>query len=78
MGAKYADGQHWDDIELSLPKGCAKVSVRLMYQSVSWEYIKFLAEENKTDDCGQKLYNTWNTTGQCPPTVIAEINKKVK
>ena len=78
VGAKYADGQYWDDIELSLPKGCAKVLVRLMYQSVSWEYIKFLAEENRTDEWGQKLYNTWNTTGQCPPTVIAEISKKVR
>jgi hypothetical protein len=48
-----------------------------MYQSVSWEYIKFLAEENRTDDWGKKLYDAWNKTGQCAPTVIAEISKDV-
>jgi hypothetical protein len=78
VGAEYADGQYWDDVELSVPKDCTKVSVRLMYQSVSWEYIKFLAEENRTDDWGKKLYDTWNKTGQCPPTVISEINKVVR
>jgi hypothetical protein len=77
VGATYADGQYWDDIELTLPAGCAKVSVRLMYQSVSWEYIKFLAEENKTDDWGKRLYEAWQKTGKCPPTVIAEISKDV-
>ena len=59
VGAVYADGQYWDDIEFKLPDGCAKVEVQLMYQSASWEYIKFLAEENKTDDWGKKLYDAW-------------------
>ncbi len=44
-----------------------------MYQSVSWEYIKFLAEENRTDDWGKRLYDAWTKTGQCLPTVMAEI-----
>jgi hypothetical protein len=77
VGATYADGQYWDDIELALPAGCNKVSVRLMYQSVSWEYIQFLAEQNKTDDWGKRLYDAWQKTGKCPPTVIAEITKDV-
>ncbi|MHC4344164.1 MAG: multiheme c-type cytochrome [Planctomycetota bacterium] len=77
IGAAYADGQHWDDIELTLPGNCARVSVRLMYQSVSWEYIKFLAEEDKTDDWGKRLYEAWNKTGQCPPVVIAEVTRDV-
>jgi hypothetical protein len=77
VGASYADGQYWDDIELTIPKGCVKINARLMYQSVSWEYIKFLAEENKTDDWGKRLFEAWNQTGQCPPVVIAEIEKNV-
>jgi hypothetical protein len=77
IGAAYADGQHWDDIELTLPDDCAKVSVWLMYQSVSWEYIKFLAEEDKTDDWGKRLYEAWNETGRCPPVVIAETTRHV-
>jgi hypothetical protein len=77
IGAAYADGQYWDDIELTLPENCAKVTVRLMYQSVSWEYIKFLAEENNTDEWGRRLYQVWSTTGRCPPVVIAEITRDV-
>lgn len=78
VGTTYADGQYWDDIELDLPPGCSKVLVRLMYQSVSWEYLKFLAEENKTDDWGRRLYEVWTKTEMCKPTVIAEIEKDLK
>ena len=73
IGATYADGQHWDDVELALPAGTVNVHVRLMYQSVSWEYIKFLAEQNRADDWGKRLYEVWDETGRCPPQVIAEI-----
>ncbi len=72
VGAVYSDGQHWDDVPLGLPSGCRKIVVKLMYQSASWEYIKFLAEENKTDDWGKRLYEAWKQTGQCAPVVIAE------
>ena len=72
VGATYADGQYWDDVELALPAGTASIRARLMYQSVSWEYIKFLAEENTTDDTGKKLYDVWTKTGYCKPTVMAE------
>jgi len=78
VGATYTDGQYWDEFELELPKGCKKVVVKLMYESVSWEYLKFLAEENKTDDWGKRLYDAWTKTGKCPPTVLAEIEKTVE
>lgn len=77
VGAAYADGQHWDDTDWEVPAGCAKVTARLMYQSVSWEYVKFLAEQNKTDEWGRRLYEAWNKTGQCPPTVIAQVTEEV-
>lgn len=48
-----------------------------MYQSMSWEYLKFLVEENKTDDFGKKLYKAWEETGKCLPFVIAEIEKGI-
>jgi hypothetical protein len=73
VGAEYADGQHWDEVELALPEGTRRVEVRLMFQSVSWEYLKFLAEENRSDDWGRKLYDAWTKTGRCPPEVMAEI-----
>ena len=77
IGAAYADGQHWDDVPLSLPEGTATVEARLMYQSVSWEYIRFLAEENRTDDWGKRLYEAWRKTGFCPPEVMAEVKAAV-
>jgi hypothetical protein len=49
-----------------------------MYQSVSWEYIKFLREENKSDKWGTVLYEAWQQTGRCPPEVIAAITMRIK
>ncbi len=77
VGVEYADGQHWDDVELDVPAGTKKIVAKLMYQSVSWEYIKFLAEENKTDDWGKRLYEAWQKTGHCKPSVMAEIERGV-
>lgn len=77
VGATYADGQYWDEFEMELPDGCKKVVVKLMYESVSWEYLKFLAEENKTDDWGKRIYDAWTKTGKCPPVVVAEIEKAI-
>ena len=77
VGKTYANGQYRDDLEFDIPQGTKKVRVRLMYQSMSWEYLKFLAEENKTDDWGKKLYSTWTRTGKCPPTTIAQIEKPI-
>ena len=77
VGAVYADGQYWDDVQLELPSGCKRIVVNLMYQSVSWEYLKFLAEENRTDDWGKRLYEAWGRTGKCEPVVIAEIEKSL-
>lgn len=77
IGAEYADGQYWDDVELDPPPGCKKVSATLMFQSTTWDYIKFLAEENETDDWGTRLYASWQKTGQCPPVAIAEIEKDI-
>jgi hypothetical protein len=74
VGAAYADGQYWDDVPLEVPEGCEKIVVKLMYQSASWEYIKFLTEENKTDDWGKRLYEAWKQTGQCAPVAIAETD----
>jgi hypothetical protein len=49
-----------------------------MYQSVSWEYLKFLAEENKTDEWGKRIYEIWANTGKCEPTVMATIERDVE
>ncbi len=73
VGADYKDGQNWDELTLPTPEGTASVKVRLMYQSVSWEYLKFLVEENRTDDWSRRLYDAWTRTGRCEPESIAEV-----
>jgi len=78
VGADYADGQFWDELLLELPQGTESVEVRLMYQSVSWEYLKFLVEENHSDDWGKKLYAAWAATGKCPPEEIGTVTRTVK
>lgn len=50
VGAVYADDQYWDNVQLEPPPGCKRIVVNLIYQSVSWEYLKFLVEENRTDN----------------------------
>ncbi len=77
VGVEYADNQYWHVAQFDVPKGTKKVKVKLMYQSMSWEYLQFLVEENKTDDWGKKLYETWNKTGKCKPTVMNEIETKI-
>lgn len=78
VGATYADGQHWDDVDLELPAGTARVEARLMYQSVSAEYVKFFVEEDKTSDWGKRVYESWEQTGRCPPEAIAQISGLVR
>lgn len=78
VAATYADGQHWDDVDLELPPGAARVEVRLLYQSVSAEYVKFLVEENRSDEWGRRLYDVWTKTDFCPPEVIAEATAAVE
>lgn len=78
VGAEYADGQYWDTVEFTLPAGAQQVEAEVLYQSVSWEYMKFLREENRTDKWGEKLYEAWEKTGRCPPEVIASITAAAK
>jgi hypothetical protein len=78
VGAEYADGQNWDRIEFPLPPGAAQVEVRLLYQSVSWEYLKFLVEENRSDSWSRLLYDAWEKTDQCPPEEIASASARVQ
>jgi hypothetical protein len=77
VGAEYADGQRWDALEFALPAHTERVEARLMYQSISWEYLKFLVEENRTDDWSKKLHTAWDATGKCPPEEIAFVAKEM-
>ena len=77
VDAVYADGQYWDDVALEVPDSCKKIVVNLLYQSVSWEYLKFLGEENKTDNSGRNLLEAWTKTNRCAPISIATLEKSL-
>ncbi|HEY5652903.1 MAG TPA: hypothetical protein VIR63_00845, partial [Pontiella sp.] len=71
VGVSYDDGQYWDDVEFAIPEGCASVEVSLIYEPVSMEYIKFLVEENRTDNSGTVLLNAWKKVRDETSAVIA-------
>jgi hypothetical protein len=77
VGYAYADGQYWDDTPYELPHGTTKVQVTLHYQTASWEYIKFLTEENRTNDWGKKLYDVWTKSGFSSPVAMATATASV-
>jgi len=77
VAADYADGQYWDEMDFAVPADTAKVEVRLMYQSLSPEYIDFLSEDDP-DPWGGKLHQAWEATGKCPPEEIGFVSKLVK
>lgn len=77
VGVNYADGQYWDDFELEIPKGCKRIDASLLYESVTWDYVRFLFEENRTNEWGQKLFDAWKKHGQSPPAVMAAVSVDV-
>ncbi len=72
VGASYADGQHWDETVYHMPINTARLSVALLYQTASKEYVEFLRDETTTDTSGQDLYDAWTTTGRSGPVTMAQ------
>ena len=70
VGATYADGQHWADLEWTLPQGAVRAKVTLYYQTVTREYVEALAKGNHTDNWGQTLEQLWKQTQMGPPIEI--------
>jgi len=66
----YADGQHWDDTQFTVPQGAANVRVTVYYQSTSKEYIEFLRDYNETNQAGQTAYDQWVLAGKSAPAVM--------
>lgn len=49
VGATYADGQYWDTTYYPIHPEADSITVRLMYQTASSEYLDFLATEANFD-----------------------------
>lgn len=71
VGVTYADGQHWADVQYTLPDGIVRVTIELKYQIASRDYIEFLRDANFTNNAGEILYDLWTQTNMSPPVVMA-------
>lgn len=68
-----------DEVQLAPPPGAATASIRLLYQTTSWEYIQFLYLANQRKNAflaneGVHLLETWLNTGMAAPVVMATAN----
>jgi len=70
----YLDGANFDITPYNLPEGTDHVNVRLLYQTVSKEYIEFLRDENTTNDAGNLMYDLWVKHGKSAPETMQEVN----
>jgi hypothetical protein len=83
VGAVYADSQYWDITDYFLPAGTSTITVTLLYQTTSKEYIEFLRNENAgnpydLNQYGEKLYDAWSMNGRCMPVSMAETTITVQ
>jgi len=70
VGAKYADGQNWADVDFTMPSTAKRAKVVLYYQTVTRHYIDALRDGNVTDDWGKRLHVAWEKTGKGAPVAI--------
>ncbi|MFO0840372.1 MAG: multiheme c-type cytochrome [Phycisphaerae bacterium] len=70
VGYSYADGQHWDDTQFSIPRGARSVEVNVYHQTTTREYVEFLRDANTTNGAGQNAYNLWVQFGKSAPTLM--------
>ncbi|MBI2844160.1 MAG: hypothetical protein HYX78_12230 [Armatimonadetes bacterium] len=70
----YADGQNWDDTRYAIPTGAVSAEIALYYQTASYEYIKFLLEENRTNNWGERLFDAWRNSGFSTPVAMVEAS----
>ena len=69
VGATYGDGQYWDDTVYDVPSAAVRVTVALMYQTASREYVEFLRDRGGVD--GEALYGLWQESAS-PPQMMAQ------
>ncbi|TXG39417.1 T9SS type A sorting domain-containing protein [Seonamhaeicola maritimus] len=73
VGYSYPDGAYSDTTLYNIPLETHRINVKLLYQTVSKEYIEFLRDKNVTDNKGQILYDLWVKHGKSAPVVMKEL-----
>lgn len=76
---RNADGgyRYWDELTLEPPEGAMKATLKLFFQSTSWEYVQFLVLANRGQNAflgevGQNLLQAWLNTGMAGPQLMAK------
>lgn len=72
VGASYADGQNWADLDYAIPATATSAVVTLEYETVTPEYVAALANGNHTDGRGATLQSLWLATNRDPPIAMAQ------
>ena len=76
---------HWDEAPFPVPAGARSATIRLLYQSTSWEYVQFLWKQNHGSDSpdlpplgdtflgreGANMLDAWLNTGMSAPFQMA-------
>jgi len=72
VGATYADGQYWDEVEYPVGSGAVQADVKLYYQTASREYVEFLRDQNTTTAAGEILFDLWTQVDKSTPVLMAQ------
>jgi hypothetical protein len=71
VGATYADGQYWADVQYPVGPAAAQAEAILYYQTTSRDYVEFLRDENTTNAAGNVLFDLWDQHGKSTPVAMA-------
>jgi hypothetical protein len=72
VGAPYADGQNWADLDYAIPPNTTRATATLVYETVTPEYVHGLKNGNHTDQRGAQLELLWRATDRDPPIPMAQ------
>lgn len=53
------------------------VTINVLYQATTPEYVTFLRDENHSTDAGRNLFDIWKATNEAPPFVMATVEKRI-
>ena len=71
VGAVYADGENFADVQYPVGGNAVQAEVTLYYQTASRDYIEFLRDENVTNAAGNILHDLWEDHDKSTPIVMS-------
>lgn len=69
----------WDvDVPSNMAGGTTfDVTINLLYQATTPQYVTFLRDENRTTDAGRNLFDIWKATNEAAPFLMASVEKRI-